>query len=390
MKFSTQHKTALAITASIIMTYSTGIMAESSIDWDVETGIAYDSNPYHTPNTSYTDYAQTGNPVINPKVQSGFFIPVKATTQLSDENNAESNFNSEYKLSAAKFLDSDLTNADEYSHEIIIGKTLGPDSTDNPLYAEFTIDINRQTYFDRDDGLPKTTSGGSDISDRYNYMSYGANISYDSNTSSQPYTLTATIEQYNYDDPVGTTQLDHTRIELGVNSQKRLSKDRKFKYGYQYSARSYSDRHARDSAAVITTQTLDYDYHIIDLSLRNRVNKDWVTYFDYQYKQRNDGHVGYNDSTTNKFKIRNIYKTANSRTRLAISYYTIDYANAFNFEDPTQGYKSSDALNIDLKSAFKYGDYQLWTALKLTDKNSTDTRYEYDRYLASLGISLEL
>jgi len=369
------------------------VSSGASIPWNLETGLGYDSNPYHTPSSSYIDYAQTGNPLINPNRQSGFFIPLKAEVLLSDENTPGSEFNSEYKLNLTKYLDSDLGNADEYSHRFIIGKTLNRKSavmnnSDN-LYTEFEFGINRQTYFDRDDGLPKTTTGGSNISDRYNYLSYGLSIDYDSKTGAIPYTLTAGVEQLDYDDPVGTTQLDHSRINLGIDSETRLSASSKFKYGYSYSIRNYTSRHARDAAGVISTQTLDYDYHQVDLTLRNRFNDRLVVYFDYKLKLRYDGYVGYNDSTTNSFKIRNIYKTANTRTRLVLTYYTIDYANAFNFEDATQGDKSSDALKLNLKSEFAYAGYQLWTAVELRDKNSTDPRYQYDRYQASLGITME-
>jgi hypothetical protein len=386
--------TALPIAIIATVAFSNPAMAEMSIPWSIETGLGYDSNPYRTPGSSYIDYAQTGNPLVNPSVQSGFFLPVNAKAILSDEGQPESNFNSQYKLNMTKYLESGLKNADEYSHVFTLGKTLNKSekvsAKSNNLYGEFELGINRKTYFERDDGTAKTTTGGSNISDRYNYLSYGFNIDYDARSGNIPYTVTAGVEQLDYDDPIGTTALDHTRLNLGIASEIRLSQSNTFKYAYEYANRSYSDRHARDSAGVITTQLLEYDYHAIDLTLRNRLNDNLVVYFDYRYKQRNDGNVGYNDSTTNTFKIRNIYKTSNTRTRLALSYYTIDYANAFNYENPAQGDKSSDAFKIDVKNEFSYRGYQLWVALEVKDKNSTDLRYQYDRYQASVGISLEL
>ena len=373
------------------ITAPTLVLASANIPWQIDVGIAYDDNPFRTPDSTYTDFAQAGNPIIIPNKQSGFFIPVVAEVQLSDESAIDSRFDSSYKLKADKYLSANLENADQYVHALSFGKSLlpGSNNTNNgKLYTEFNIDIARKTYYDRDDGLPKTTSGGTDISNRYEYFSYGVTADYDKTIVSQPITFSAAIEKLNYSDPIGTTQLDHTRKSLGISSETRVSSAMKFKYGYQYENRDYSNRHARDPLATLTTQLLNYDYNILDLTLRNRINTDLTIYFDYQWKQRIDDFAGYNDYTLNKFKVRGIYKHGSTgRTRVAVSSYKIDYSNAFNFEDPTQGSKTTDVMTLDIKTEFEYRGYQWWASMEMDNKDSTDARYQYDRYIASIGIT---
>src|SRR5574341_665053 len=49
---------------------------EQPFTLEAELGLGYDSNAYLAPGQSYIDYAQTGNPTIDPVRHSGFFIPV--------------------------------------------------------------------------------------------------------------------------------------------------------------------------------------------------------------------------------------------------------------------------------------------------------------------------
>lgn len=369
--------------------------AANSTPWSLETGLGFDSNVYRSNDSSYIDYATAGNPVVNPDVQSGFYIPLKVNVHITDEKESSARLNTDYRLIAEKYLDSALSNADSYFHRLTAGRIFSDKTEASPdggvLHGEFTLDLRRQTYVDRDDGLDKTTTGGNDVANRYNYIAYGVDLVYDNRIQSWPYTINGGYKIYDYSDPTAMSQLDQDRFNLAIASEYTINNTTKFKYGYEYSTRSYADRHAIGSNGVTTTANplREYQYHSIDLSLRHRISASWISYADYSYTQRSDDYVGYNDYGFNEIKWRNIYKTPNSRTRIVLSYYEIDYPNAYAFENSTQANKTADRLRLLVNSEFTLNTQRWWAEVEVTDKNTNDLRYQYDRYQISAGIILD-
>src|SRR4030066_962270 len=92
-------------------------------------------------------------------------------------------------------------------------------------------------------------------------------------------------------------QYDHDYLKFGGSVDYKLARATKVSAGYRYSVRDYNDRKARDlnGNILVANPQLEYAYHTIDLTLRQRVHKSLVAYVDYTRQDRKDEFVGYND-----------------------------------------------------------------------------------------------
>ena len=160
--------------------------------------------------------------------------------------------------------------------------------------------------------------------------------------------------------------------------------------GYRYSVRDYNDRQARDLNGNILAANpqLEYTYHTIDLTLRQRVNKSLAAYVDYTRQERKDEFVGYNDYGQNRYKVRAIYTpTEELRLRVAASYWDREYDRAFAFDDAAGGKKDYSGVTFDAGAEYGYArNVSLWADFNYDSQDTTDKRYDYDRTQLSAGV----
>lgn len=368
---------------------------ERGLSLTVEGGLGYDSNAFLTPDRSYVDYGTAGNPVVYPNKKSGAFIPVglEAIYLMPAPNRIT--YIANYKFDGDFYLESDLDNANAYDHDFKLGPEISlgkPGEGGGPLFVGVRAGYHKKIYYDRDEGINKV-SGTTDISDRYTYTNLGLEGTYEGDYGKAGYDVFGFFETRDYEDPVVVSQYDHDYYALGGNLHYNVAPRTKLSGGYKYSVRDYDDRRARDLNANIfaSNQLLRYIYHTLDLTARQRVTEKLVGYLDYTRETRSDEFVGYNDYLLNRYRVRAIYTpTEDLRLRVAASYWTRDYDRAFAFDNPVAGAKEYDGRSLDAKAEYSYTKtLKLWAELNYDKQNTTDKRYEYDRYLTQAGASVE-
>ncbi len=382
---------------------SSGAVAGNSdggteIKWSVETGVGYDTNAYHAPDHEYIDYYAdpNGTIVVTPEEQAGVFIPLKVKTQIIKPIADQVSLNAKYRFGGYYYPESALNDASSTDHELNLGADfkLGKKGNKGEAYTGIFVRSHDKVYVDRDSGYPKTSVAGVDVSNRYTYKSFGIEGDYERKLSRKNSVgVSAVLENLDYEDPLAWKQYDHTYMMLGAYMEHRLQKNTKLTADVSTEVRDYSERHAynQNGALLASNPLLTYKYMVYELGLRHRFSPSTVTYFDYEFLQRRDSHVGYNDMDQNSFKVRVIHDVNDKvALRAKVSVYDRDYANAFNFEDPAQGLKSASGTDWQLRGEYRGNDHQTYYAeLEQRNRDNTDDRYQYINTSVTLGTKWE-
>lgn len=362
----------------------------SGLSVSVEAGLGYDSNVFLTPDNPYVDLAQPLTPTVTPDKQTGFFVPLGLDAEYLRGMGKGTRLLSDFSFDG-RIYEPAIDNANLYDGEF----TVGPEfelTKDSALYAGIILGYHREIYYDRDDGLNKV-SGAADISEKYTYSNAGVEISYRHDLGKLEYGVSGSFEKRDYEDPVVVSQYDHDYLKLGGSVDYALAASTKVSAGYRYSVRDYNDRKARDLNGNLLTANpqLEYTYHTIDLTLRQRVNKSLVAYVDYTRQERKDEFVGYNDYGQNRYKVRAIYTpTEELRVRVAASYWDREYDRAFAFDDPAGGKKDYSGITFDAGAEYGYSKLvSFWADLNYDSQDTNDNRYEYDRTQLIAGAKFE-
>jgi hypothetical protein len=341
----------------------------ASVDATVSAGLGYDTNVYRSPSSPYTDYSVTGNPVITPDEQSGFFIPLGLNATLNQKLAKSVMLKGEYDFEGTKYNGTKLENADEYDHLLRLGGEFTLKSTNlrsSHIYAGFRLQDHQQTYADRDTGEEKTTSvGAENISDQYSYTASGVELGYDY-TKKQNWDLEIDYRQENRDysttPPNSSPQQDHTYTKLDAT----LGLDR----GY-------------------SNVLLTYDYTDLGVTFKQNVSKALRMTYGYAITLRDDNYIGYNDYDMSEWTLGARYVMSKKMTiRGKFTAWQQDYPSAYNFDEPTQGYKSADGHTIEAWLDYARSKTQdLWLDIEFDANNNTDERYNYDRNMVMAGSS---
>ncbi len=370
--------------------------AQAQLEWQAEIGIGYNSNIYQTPNENYIDISATGGgAAIVPDIKSGFFIPVDLGLDYEKMVGDAVALQAKYRLDAYRYIDRAYSNGDKTSQKVSVGGQYifgRKKSRRDALYAYVFAKKVKEFYVDRDSGDDKLAAGTTDVSKRYWYDSVGAQLGYQYKTGEIQYGIEYTIETLDYADPIVVSQYDHDFWELAGEIEFRLAKPTKLYLDASLSNRAYDERPSRDlqGRALASYPPREYDYSSFEATVRHRINDAWVTYVGYRYSTRDDLYVGYNSYTGHTLKARFLRKTERARTRIAFSYKTLDYDNAFAFETPAGGAKTYDAFTASVSTELPRGEHQAWVAgIDYTNVDTNDTRYKYDRYRISAGYKWE-
>ena len=380
------------------------------MSWSIETGLGYETNVFHAPDHDYVDSSlpsltpwAINGAQISPVEKDGLFVPVDVQVDIKNKITDSSNFISGFGLDTKVMLDSDLsdataTNVDlELGYESIFTKNMKikKNKKVGKAYIGAFVSTHSQVYVDRDSGLPKTTTGGTSLSDKYSYQSVGLKGDYKRNVRKMNYMAGFVYENLNYDTPGSGAEYDHTlnKIELGVGREFSKSTDLKFKYSH--SVRDYTKRYSRDATTGTYSSTLndllEYTYDRFTLSLAHKVTDDLKLYVDAANTVRTDAFEAYNDYSKTDFSVRaRYYYSDKTKVRAKIKTSSTDYDNAFNFDDSTRGIKENAGLDVDLKFEHEWNKNKIYyIELNHTDRESTDDRYDYTDDVVMIGAKWE-
>ena len=388
---------ALSVLAMTLSTMACAASAaktdQAELAWFAETGFGYDSNAYQAPRNAYFDYAvgATQNTTVVPQAKSGFFVPYKARIEAGKRHEKNGRLVGSATVDGRFYLGG-LSNANEFNLETKGGSKFdfgkGEDSK-REAYAGLVLEKHNQVYADHDSGASKTTAGGSNISNRYNYTTVGIEGEFKDKLDRIDYSIKSQFLENDYDDPVVVSQLDHTYFTVGGEIDYLVKEGSKLKFSAAHSIRDYSDRHARraDGVYSVAHPLLKYTYDDLGVTLRNRVSSEWLFYVDYDYSQRADGYVNYNDYKSHRFGGRLIYEQGALKGRVALHHWKRDYPHAFAYDVVGQPAKNYSGNDLRVKGEFaQTRQLSFWAEAILDTQDSSDKRYAYDRKQIMAGV----
>ncbi|MBI5451320.1 MAG: hypothetical protein HY940_08185 [Gammaproteobacteria bacterium] len=365
---------------------------EPALTVTASTAIAYDSNTYQSPSADYDDPNLPPPTLVTPTVQSGLLTDLGLNAEYRLAGTRAEPATLSYDFKGRIYLDSALTNANEYMNTLRLGK-LATTGKASSLDTGLSLHLSRQIYYDHDSGDNKLTSAtATDISNRYNYNALAADASWTIKAHGIDYTVTGELESRNYEDPIVVSQYDQDRMLLTGKMEIPLNSSNKFKLGYSYHTIDYTSKQARTLTAVTTgAPNLSYTYEDLTGTLLLRQGQNTRYYFDYTHSDRSDGFVGYNDYAANEFKLRILTASAGIKTRLAVAVQDRDYPHALAFDKVGQANKTYSKTSVDLTfSDITLAGRPWWIDIGYDNQDTNDLRYNYDRYLATLGTDWEL
>ncbi len=388
------YNTLLTCSALVLITASSAQAQVIDYSQHLDVAIAYNSNAYRTPDGTYIDWGQATNPVINPNIQSGFFIPLKYKLAGSYPVNSRTALKGGLDLGGKFYLDSDLTNANERKYKLDFGAAhtiSGRKRHTSSIEGTLFINSVDKTYYDRDTGLEKT-AGITDVADRYSYRGNGAQLRYKNRTSKIfRYSGGITIGSRDYTDTIANSQMDYSFTTLDAEINYQLLKTTTLSAGIGREVQDYDERPSRNLAGSLfaSNPALEYTYLTVALGVRHKLTDHWSLYGSYKNVDRSDGWVHYNDYTAHKLKIRAVHKRDNIKTRLSVSTQIRDYPNALAFDKPISGVNVNntyDTLSWSLSRELKQTrNRSLWGKVAYNSIDTNDLRYNYDRYIISAG-----
>ncbi|HSM99337.1 MAG TPA: hypothetical protein VLS47_10025 [Gallionella sp.] len=384
------------IVPSVAFAAITPPTGQGGIAWSISTGLGYDSNVYHAPRATYTDYAAVpvgSNPTVVPQKKSGYFIPYEMKAELAKKPERDNRLLGAVTADGSFYLGG-FSNANDYNVRLLAGPefVLGREGkSENTLYVGALIGKHKQVYFDHDSGLDKaTTLSGTDISNRYSYMSTGFEAKYKHRTGKVDFGFVGQYINYDYEDPVVVSQQDHAYSRLGADVSLPIATQIKLDLSLDHTVRDYSDRHTHDAMGVYssTNPLLLYTYNAFGATLRNRISPDWLLYLDYDHTQRADAYVGYNDYKENRYGARLLYEQGRFKSRLALHHWGRDYPNGFAFDVAGQGAKTYSGNDLKFKAELEQTkNSSFWAELVYKSQNSTDLRYDFVGSQIAAGMS---
>jgi len=358
-------------------------------------GYGNDSNAFRTPHEPYIDLSQVPPVPVVPVVQSGTYVPIRFNASYINPVSRRSQFVGSYLHRGYYYTDAALENADIIDHRVSIGmaRDLGSGRSSAEQFTFATVlRSHSETNFDRDDGLDRFDDGES-ISQRYDYLSIGAEFELKNRIGTYRYELDGGLTIRDYEDVPTASSYDMTTYWFGGVLKIPLTRKARLKFGYQYHARDYDERHARDENGNGSSQnpTLSYRYSTLEAGIRQRFNDVFVTELSYFYTVRDDEFEGYNDYTKQKIRLKMIFDFSDKfAASIRIDTRDQQYDNAFAFDQPGQPQKEYQEFQISASALYQLTERLSFRAdVKQEAIESSDPRGEYDRSRTSIGINWE-
>ena len=364
----------------------------TSFDLQAYVGYGSDDNVFRAPGQPYVDFADPALPLVTPEVISGAFMPVDVRVKYSINSLEYESFYAAYRMAGRLYQDSELENANEYSHEIRFGSSYRRKDEDRErrIFSAFSFAQHDETYFDPDDGTARVANTVV-IDDRMNYTRYGPEIAWIQAYDRFALGLRLKGQLWNYEDVEAVPEYDHEYFVFAAHAQYRFTQTSLLRLTVDKYSRRYGDRPAFDlnGNQLITNPELRYDYLAVGLTARQRITGNMWFGFNVERTERQDRYLGYNDYTRDEFGLDYRW-TPSPRFKLKVAgyYRNYDFPSAFAFHNPIVGVKTLETVRGNLLAEFRMTPRLSLTAeAEFRESTSTDTRIGYDRTWFSLGVT---
>ena len=363
----------------------------TSFELNGHIGFGSDNNVFRAPNQPYIDFSDPDIPVIVPEAMSGAFMPVDLRAKYSINSLKWESFFGEYRLSGRYYQDKEQDAANEFSHEFRFGSEFdrAEENRKTRVYSAFTIAQHDETYYDPDDGTPRTSSGEL-IDDRMNYVRFGPQLSLLTGFERISFGLRIKGQLWNYEKTDLVPEYDHEYLLFGGNLQYKFAPGSLLRLTVDKSSRRYSDRPSfnLNGQQLITNPDLRYDYLEIGILARQRITENMWFGFSYENTQRTDRYVGYNDYSRDSYGFEFHWSPGRRFDLEANGNYRIyDYPNAFAFHNPAAGLKTFESVDSELMTSYRMTKHlSLVLDVEYRETASTDARISYDRIRFSIGV----
>lgn len=363
----------------------------TNLELRIRLGAGFDDNVYRTPSESYVDLGDPAQPVVDPVVQSGMFVPISLAAVYRVNSFEHEGFFGSYRFAGRFYTDKALNQADEYLQELAFGteyRRRGEDR-ERRVYSAFKIGQHSETYYDPDTGIERS-AGGSDISDRLSYLRYGPQFWI--LESFGPLSVGAHVkgELWDYEETTTVPEYDHEFWSLGLNTQYHFTSTSLVRLTAEYYTRRFSDRPAFElnGTQPAGNPTVRYDYTEFGISARQRITRSMWLGATYRQTDREDRHLGYNNYSRDEYSVEFHMRLGNSFDfELRGNFRQYDYENSFAFNNPAAGRKTLETAEAGVSVTYDLTDsFDLVGEYLLRDVSSNDTRIAYDRGMFMLAL----
>jgi hypothetical protein len=363
----------------------------TNLDLRARVGAGIDDNVFRSPSVSYIDLSDPAQPVVTPNVQEGVYIPVSLHAKYQVNSLEHEGFFGVYRLGGRYYQDKELSNANEYLHELGFGSEYRrrQESRERRVYSAFKIAQHEETYYDPDTGIERDV-GGVIIGDRMSYIRYGPEIWMRETFGKFSIGGRAKGQLWNYEETLAVPEYDHEYWQVGVNTQYRFTQTSLLRLTAEYYTRRFGDRpsYELDGRQIIGNRPIRYDYTELGVEARQRITRAMWFGVAYARTERVDQYVGYNNYFRDDYGAQ-IHLSVGDRFDLDASatYRIYNYENAFAFHEPTAGRKTLETATGIATATFRMteslslvGEYQY------RDVTSSDSRIQYARSQILLGV----
>jgi len=365
------------------------------LDFRMSVGAGNDDNVFRAPAESYVDQSDPNLPVVDPVLQSGFFVPVTLSSKYSINTFEQESFFAAYRFGGKFYQDELQKNADEYAHELSVGseyRRRNDAGNERIIFSAFSIAQRDGTYYDRDDGAVPVVDG-EEIGERMNYMRYGPEIWFRQSFERFSFGGRGKGQLWNYDETTVVPEYDHQYVLLGLNAQYRFTRSSLLRITADAYNRHFGTRPSfeLDGTQPLGNEPVKYDYLDLGITARQRITRHMWFGVNYVRTDRRDKHVGYNDYVRNSYGA-DFHLSIGSRFDLDVAaiYEVYDYPSAFAFHNPAAGRKTMDRTIGTATADFRLTQHlSLLATATYQDVASNDTRLAYNRNQIELSIRWE-
>jgi tetratricopeptide (TPR) repeat protein len=363
----------------------------TNFDISARVGAGIDDNVFRSPSVSYVDLADPAQPIVTPNVQEGTYIPVNLNAKYQVNSLENEGFFGVYRLGGRYYQDKNLSNADEYLHELGFGSEYRrrEKSRERRVYSAFKIAQHEETYYDPDTGVERDV-GGIAIGDRMSYVRYGPEFWMTETFGRLSIGGRAKGQLWNYEETLAVPEYDHEYWEVGVNTQYRFTSTSLLRLTADYYTRRFGDRPSfeLDGSQPVGNRPIRYDYTEFGVEARQRITGAMWFGVAYARTERVDQYVGYNNYFRDEYGAQ-IHLSIGDRFDLdaSASYRIYNYENAFAFQEPSASRKTLETSTGIATATFRMTDtLSLLGEILIRDVVSNDTRIEYARSQIMLGV----
>lgn len=354
-------------------------------------GFGSDDNVFRAPTQPYIDFADPALPLVTPEAVSGAFLPVEFLTKYSVNSLENESFFGQYRLTGRYYQDKELKDGNEFSHELRFGSEFDRREEDriSRLYSAFSIAQHDETYFDPDDGTPRTV-GGELIDERMNYVRFGPELAMLQGFERFSLGLRIKGQLWDYEETTLVPEYDHEYFRFGSHLQYKFAPTSLLRFTADKYSRRYSDRRAFDlnGQQLITNPNLRYDYLELGMLARQRITKNMWFGLGYKNTDRVDRYLGYNNYNRDTYTFE-FHWSPGDRFEIEVNsnYRIYDFPNAFAFHNPVAGPKTLETADGELLAIYKITqNLSIVAEFVYRETASTDTRIAYERNRYSIGV----